>query len=140
MTGVQTCALPISFDAILVDAPCSASGISRRHPDLRWLRRASDITTLAQTQADLLESLWPLLRPGGRLLYATCSLFKAEGSQCIDTFLQRQGAAQVLLHPASPGHLLPLPDNAEATADGATAGDDGFPSGDGFYYALLEKP
>ena len=129
------------FDAILVDAPCSASGISRRHPDLRWLRRASDVTTLAQTQADILESLWPLLRPGGRLLYATCSLFKAEGSQCIDTFLQRQGAAQVLLDPASPGHLLPLPDNAQATAVGpATAELDGLASGDGFYYALLEKP
>jgi len=67
------------FDAILLDAPCSASGIVRRHPDIRWLRRASDLPQLAAQQARLLDALWPLLKPGGRLLYATCSVFKCEG-------------------------------------------------------------
>ncbi len=124
----------VPFDAILLDAPCSASGIVRRHPDVRWLRRASDIGALARTQARLLDALWPLLRHGGRLLYCTCSLFKAEGQDQIDAFLQRQGGAgQARLLP-SPGHLLPLPDNA---------GEGEAPAGvaplDGFYYALLEK-
>ncbi|MBL8327558.1 MAG: 16S rRNA (cytosine(967)-C(5))-methyltransferase RsmB [Rubrivivax sp.] len=122
------------FDAILLDAPCTASGIVRRHPDVRWLRRASDVEALAQTQAALLDALWPLLRPGGRLLYATCSLFKAEGSHQIDAFLQRQPGGTALLHPASPGHLLPLPQNAETPLS-----DAGAPPGDGFCYALLVK-
>ncbi|MFM8766380.1 MAG: 16S rRNA (cytosine(967)-C(5))-methyltransferase RsmB, partial [Rubrivivax sp.] len=69
------------FDAILLDAPCSASGIVRRHPDVRWLRRPQDISTLARTQEELLNALWPLLKPGGRLVYATCSVFLAEGRQ-----------------------------------------------------------
>ena len=116
------------FDAILLDAPCSASGIVRRHPDIRWLRRAEDIMALAQVQAQMLEALWPLLAPGGRLLLATCSVFRAEGSQQTDAFLQRHGAAGARLDPASPGHLLPVADNpAEAVVS------------DGFYYALLHK-
>ena len=118
------------FDAILLDAPCTASGIVRRHPDIRWLRRPDGIAALARVQAQLLDALWPLLAPGGRLLYATCSLFKAEGQQQIDAFLQRQGAGGARLDPASPGHLLSLPDNANAGA--ATA--------DGFFYALIHKP
>jgi 16S rRNA (cytosine967-C5)-methyltransferase len=118
------------FDAILLDAPCSASGIVRRHPDVRWLRRASDIGALVQVQAQLLDALWPLLRPGGRLLYATCSVFKAEGVDQIDAFLQRQAGARWADAPASPGHLLPLPDN-RATEGGVSM--------DGFYYALLER-
>lgn len=118
------------FDAILLDAPCSASGIVRRHPDIRWLRRAEDIDALARVQADMLEALWPLLAPGGRLLYATCSLFKAEGEARIDAFLQRLGAGAARLDPASPGHLLPLPDNVPTGA---------LPSADGFFYALLHK-
>ncbi len=69
------------FDAILLDAPCTASGIVRRHPDVRWLRRPADVAALAATQRQLLDALWPLLAPGGRLLYATCSLFRAEGGQ-----------------------------------------------------------
>ena len=81
------------FEAILLDAPCSASGIVRRHPDVRWLRRASDIPALAATQDRLLEALWPLLAPGGRLLYCTCSVFRAEGQDRIDAFLQRHGDA-----------------------------------------------
>ena len=124
----------VPFDAILLDAPCSASGIVRRHPDVRWLRRASDIDALAATQARLLEALWPLLVSGGRLLYCTCSVFKAEGQDQIDAFLQRHGGAgQASLLP-SPGHLLPLSDNA---GDGAAP--TGAAAPDGFYYALLEK-
>jgi len=69
------------FDAILLDAPCTASGIVRRHPDVRWLRRETDVAQLAKIQKNLLKQLWPLLRPGGRLLYCTCSVFKAEGEQ-----------------------------------------------------------
>jgi len=118
------------FAAILLDAPCSASGIVRRHPDIRWLRRPGDIAALARIQAQLLDALWPLLAPGGRLVYATCSVFKAEGQQQIDAFLQRQGPGGASLDPASPGHLLPLPDNAIA----------GPAMPDGFYYALLHRP
>ena len=80
----------VPFDAILLDAPCSASGIVRRHPDVRWLRRPEDIATLAAIQTRLLDSLWPLLKVGGRLLYCSCSVFKAEGQEQIDAFLQRQ--------------------------------------------------
>ncbi|MDP1690967.1 MAG: 16S rRNA (cytosine(967)-C(5))-methyltransferase RsmB [Burkholderiaceae bacterium] len=118
------------FDAILLDAPCSASGIVRRHPDIRWLRRPDDIAALARIQAQMLDALWPLLAPGGRLLYATCSVFKAEGQQQIDAFLQRLGPGAARLGPASPGHLLPLPDNASVGAAIA----------DGFFYALIHKP
>jgi 16S rRNA (cytosine967-C5)-methyltransferase len=119
------------FDAILLDAPCTASGIVRRHPDVRWLRRESDIARLAGQQARLLAALWPLLAPGGRLLYCTCSVFREEGQAQIAAFVAHNTAA--VLRPA-PGHLIPqsgarpqgLPDNP--------AGDH-----DGFYYALLEK-
>lgn len=119
------------FDAILLDAPCTASGIVRRHPDVRWLRRASDIDQLAAIQARLLDRLWPLVRPGGRLLYCTCSVFRAEGDLQVQAFLARNTGARLL---PSPGHLMPghsanpdaLPDNP--------AGDH-----DGFFYALLEK-
>ena len=123
------------FDAILLDAPCTASGIVRRHPDVRWLRRASDVPTLAALQAKLLDALWPLLKPGGRMLYCTCSVFKAEGQAQIDAFLQRQADARLLAAPASPGHLLPLPDNPSAAAGPGPAS-----TGDGFFYALLDKP
>jgi 16S rRNA (cytosine967-C5)-methyltransferase len=122
------------FDAILLDAPCSASGIVRRHPDVRWLRRASDLEAMALTQDRLLDALWPLLRPDGRMLYATCSVFKCEGQDRIDAFLQRRHDAGVARRPASPGHLLPLPDNEPHTSRAAIASP-----GDGFYYALLEK-
>jgi 16S rRNA (cytosine967-C5)-methyltransferase len=122
------------FDAILLDAPCTASGIVRRHPDVRWLRRAADVPALAATQARLLDALWPLLAPGGRLLYATCSVFRDEGSAQIDAFLQRAGDAAVAAAPPSPGQLLPLPDNDD------TPPPSGSPEpGDGFFLALLEK-
>ncbi len=117
------------FDAILLDAPCSASGIVRRHPDIPWLRRASDVVALAQTQAQLLQSLWSLLAPGGVMVYASCSLFKAEGEHQIDAFLQRPTPSPPKLDAASPGHLQPLPDNSGHTA-----------VHDGFFYARLHKP
>jgi 16S rRNA (cytosine967-C5)-methyltransferase len=120
------------LDAILLDAPCSASGIVRRHPDIAWLRRAEDIAALAVIQAELLDALWPLLKPGGRLLYATCSVFRAEGSAQVDAFLQRIGPNRVRVDPQSPGHLLPLVDNPGTGTPAALA--------DGFHYTLLHKP
>jgi len=122
------------FDAILLDAPCTASGIVRRHPDVRWLRRADDAGSLARVQAELLAALWPLLKPGGRLLYATCSVFKAEGQAQIDAFLQRLPPGAARLQPHSPGHLLPSPDNQPADATGRPA-----TVHDGFFYALIQK-
>ena len=122
------------FDAILLDAPCSAAGIVRRHPDVRWLRRAGDIAALAAIQARLLDALWPLLAPGGRLLYCTCSVFKAEGQDQIDAFLQRQAGATLADSPASPGHLLPLPDNADERPVHEIS-----VAADGFFYSLIEK-
>lgn len=119
------------FDAILLDAPCTASGIVRRHPDVRWLRRPGDIAALARTQARLLTALWPLLEPGGRLLYATCSLFRAEGEQQIDAFLQR--APDACLRP-SQGRLLGVPDNPTGGPEPAPP-----PETDAFYYAMLDK-
>jgi len=123
------------FDAILLDAPCSASGIVRRHPDIRWLRRPEDIHRLAQVQDQLLAALWPLVAPGGRLLFATCSVFKAEGQDRVDAFLQRLGPGAARLDPASPGHLLPLADNRAQTPTRRAAALQ-----DGFFYALLHKP
>jgi 16S rRNA (cytosine967-C5)-methyltransferase len=120
------------FDAILLDAPCTASGIVRRHPDIVWLRRPEDVAALARTQAELLDALWPLLKPGGRLVYATCSIFLAEGAHQVDAFLQRLGPDAVRLDPDSPGHSLPLPDNAGDPPQAAPA--------DGFFHALLHKP
>ena len=122
----------VLFDAILLDAPCTASGIVRRHPDVRWLRRAGDVAALAQVQRELLDALWPLLKPGGRLLFATCSIFKAEGQHQIDAFLQRHAPSGARLHPASPGHLLCVPDNPSSSP--------GLATGDGFYLALITKP
>ncbi len=105
------------FDAILADVPCSASGVVRRHPDIKVLRRESDIRRLVHTQAAILDTLWSVLRPGGRLLYATCSVFVEENSAQIDAFLVRQPDAQRLVEePWLPGE-----------------------NNDGFYYALLRK-
>jgi 16S rRNA (cytosine967-C5)-methyltransferase len=119
------------FDAILLDAPCTASGIVRRHPDVRWLRRPSDVAQLAAIQAKLLRALWPLLQPGGRLLYCTCSVFRDEGQRQIETFLANNTNAT--LRP-SPGHLVPfLPASSHAVPDNQQ------PDVDGFFYALLQK-
>ena len=120
-----------AFDAILLDAPCTASGIVRRHPDVRWLRRASDVDALVATQRALLEALWPLLKPGGRLVYATCSVFRAEGSEQVQAFLVHHTDA---LHRASPGHLLP------GLAAPSGEFNDNPPGGyDGFFYACIDK-
>jgi 16S rRNA (cytosine967-C5)-methyltransferase len=121
----------VMFDAILLDAPCTASGIVRRHPDVRWLRRPTDSEQLARIQAMLLKALWPLVKPGGRLLYCTCSIFKAEGDQTVQAFLQRNTDA--LMQP-SPGHLIP-----GQPPFGLPVEDNPLGEHDGFYYALLEK-
>lgn len=121
------------FDRILVDAPCTASGIVRRHPDIRWLRRRSDPATLSAQQSEILAALWPLLRPGGKLLFATCSVFRAEGESVVDHFLaSRRDARRLELSwrfdagAAEPvSQLLPV---ATATRNH-----------DGFFYALLER-
>jgi 16S rRNA (cytosine967-C5)-methyltransferase len=119
------------FDAILLDAPCSASGIVRRHPDVRWLRRASDIEQLAAIQKNLLKTLWPLLKPGGRMLYVTCSVFRQEGELQVKTFVEHN--TDCTLHPCL-GHLMPQNSLTPAALVDNLAGDH-----DGFYYALLEK-
>jgi len=119
------------FDAILLDAPCTASGIVRRHPDVRWLRRDSDVAALVSTQRRLLERLWPLLKPGGRLVYATCSVFRAEGAEQVQAFVSAQPQARWM---PSPGHLLP------GAAGAGEDINDNVPGGnDGFFYARLDK-
>ncbi|TSE35786.1 16S rRNA (cytosine(967)-C(5))-methyltransferase RsmB [Tepidimonas charontis] len=142
------------FDAIVLDAPCTASGIVRRHPDVRWLRRDSDVAALAAQQQRLLQALWPLLRPGGCLLYATCSVFRAEGQAVIETFCQQRPDTQRL---PAPGHLLPeglaadapggraapaSADDTDATTTGTrpgAIGDNARRGMDGFFYARLRK-
>ena len=118
------------FDAILLDAPCSATGIIRRQPDVKWHRRADDIPALAAQQARLLDALWPLLAPGGRLLYATCSVLRAENAAQVGAFLAR-----------TPGARAEDPGQAFGHADGPgrqrLPGEQGM---DGFFYALLRKP
>ena len=121
-----------AFDAILLDAPCTASGIVRRHPDVVWLRRASDVAQLAKLQQSLLHTLWPLLKPGGVMLYCTCSVFRREGQAQVKSFLQHNTQAHGL---PCVGHLLPQNSNNNG---GVT---DNLPSDhDGFFYALLQKP
>lgn len=117
------------FARILLDAPCSATGVIRRHPDIKWLRRPEDIPALCAQQARLLDALWPLLEPGGRLLYATCSLLAAENQAQIAAFLARTpGARDCPLDLPEARHCAPgyqlLPSSGGS---------------DGFYYALLEK-
>ncbi|MEO0422661.1 MAG: 16S rRNA (cytosine(967)-C(5))-methyltransferase RsmB [Pseudomonadota bacterium] len=118
------------FDRILLDAPCSASGVIRRHPDIKLLRRHDDLGPLAQTQALLLRKLWPLLAPGGRLLYVTCSVLKCENDAVVSDFLSEMSDVEVedlTLH------------GARKTAYGCQimSGEDDM---DGFYYASLVKP
>lgn len=119
------------FDGILLDAPCTASGIVRRHPDVRWLRRPTDIAQLANVQAQLLEALWLLLKPGGAMVYCTCSVFRAEGDSQIQTFLAHHTNARLM---PSPGHLLP-----QSSASGVVIPDNLTGEHDGFYYALFQK-
>lgn len=111
-----------AFDRVLADVPCTASGIVRRHPDLKWLRRADDARSLARQQLSILRALWRLVVPGGKLLYATCSVFPEENDGVIGAFLSLEAAARLALLPDNgPPQMLPGPEH------------------DGFYYALLEK-
>ncbi|CAM3239690.1 Ribosomal RNA small subunit methyltransferase B [Klebsiella spallanzanii] len=113
------------FDRILLDAPCSATGVIRRHPDIKWLRRDRDIIELAQLQAKILDAIWPHLKPGGTLVYATCSILPEENSEQIAAFLSRTPNAELQTTgtPDKPGQQN-LP---------------GAEEGDGFFYAKLIK-
>jgi 16S rRNA (cytosine967-C5)-methyltransferase len=124
------------FDRILLDAPCTASGIVRRHPDVPWLRRPEDVAQLATVQAEMLRALWPLLGVGGRLLYVVCSLFPEEGKGQIARFLADNAGA--LGHPLPAGsYSVQLTPNPPAAPPW-----DGQPLPtlhDGFFFALLAK-
>ena len=112
-----------AFERILADVPCSASGVARRHPDMKWLRREADIAAFAARQARILDSLWRTLAPGGKLLYVTCSVFTEENDAVVDAFAARTpGARRAALPGGACAQLLPGPDH------------------DGFFFALLEKP
>jgi 16S rRNA (cytosine967-C5)-methyltransferase len=122
------------FDAILLDAPCSATGVVRRHPDIKLLRRESDIPSLAERQRRILVNCWRLLRPGGRLLYVTCSVLAQENEQVLGAFLERENTARE----------QDLPDCATAAPlRRCRVGWQLLPGGpagaDGFYYALLAR-
>ena len=111
-----------AFERVLVDAPCSASGVVRRHPDIKWLRRPSDIAGFAAQQRRLLEASWKVVAHGGKLLYVTCSIFSEEDHETIGNFLARHPDARILgAMPGRDGLLLPDDEH------------------DGFYYALLRK-
>lgn len=117
------------YQRILLDVPCSGTGVIRRHPDIKLLRRAGDIDALAGRQAAILDALWPLLAPGGMLLYSTCSVLKAENSGQIGNFLARHGNAEEVTIDAAWGH-------------GCTHGRQIFPGEnrmDGFYFACVRK-
>jgi 16S rRNA (cytosine967-C5)-methyltransferase len=101
------------FDRILLDAPCSASGVVRRHPDIKWLRRPDDIDRFARTQSEMLDAMWQVLAPDGKLLYATCSIFTEENGEQVRAFLQRRPEAVLLPLPwlAADGQILPGADS-----------------------------
>lgn len=126
------------FDRILLDAPCSATGVIRRHPDIKRLREASDIDALIETQKNLLNNLWPTLKPGGILLYATCSILPEENTQQIKHFLSTHNDAQSIDFDVSLGknteygmQLLPT---VESDKNSNNKGNS-----DGFFYCLLQK-
>ena len=116
-----------AFDRILLDAPCTATGVIRRHPDIKLLRREADVAQTARTQAALLRALWPLLAPGGVLLYATCSVLKAENEQQVAAFLAATPDARERVIAQPWGEARP---HGRQLFPGAT---------DGFYLAVLEK-
>lgn len=113
-----------AFDAVLADVPCTASGVVRRHPDIRWLRREVDISRTAALQGRIIDALWTTVRPGGRMLYATCSIFPEEGEDQARAFESRHPDAK---RQPAPGQILPLLD------------DGGGGAFDGFFYALFVK-
>ncbi len=112
------------FDRVLLDAPCSASGIVRRHPDIKWLRRAEDIPALATAQERFLHALWPLVRRGGRLVYATCSIFREENQSQAEMFMRQHPDAKEI--PVQD----PLCEQGQILPD---------PVHDGFFYAVFQK-
>jgi 16S rRNA (cytosine967-C5)-methyltransferase len=123
------------FDRILLDAPCSASGVIRRHPDIKLLRHQDDIPKLVQDQAQILNALWPLLKSGGMLLYATCSVLAEENTLQIQDFLQQHADAKLQPIDSDWGQqqvagkqILPDENNS-----------DGNKGMDGFFYALIQK-
>lgn len=119
------------FDRILLDAPCSATGVIRRHPDIKLLRREEDISALTKLQAQILDNLWLMLKPGGVLLYATCSIIRDENDHQIEAFLKRQKnseAAEIIIE-ADWGIRMPF-------GRQILPGEQNM---DGFYYALLRK-
>ncbi|MCW8331457.1 16S rRNA (cytosine(967)-C(5))-methyltransferase RsmB [Photobacterium sp. SDRW27] len=112
------------FDRILLDAPCSATGVIRRHPDIKWLRRADDIDALAQLQAEIVDAMWQQLKSGGTMVYATCSITPQENSEQVKAFLSRTADAELIGSDiAQPGRQI-LPGEHDM---------------DGFYYAVLRK-
>lgn len=112
------------FDRILLDAPCSATGVIRRHPDIKWLRRADDIDALAELQQEIFDAMWLKLKSGGTMVYATCSITPQENSEQVKAFLARTQDAQLIdSDPAQPGRQI-LPGEHDM---------------DGFYYAVLKK-
>lgn len=124
----------VPFEAILCDAPCSASGVIRRHPDIKVLRRRADIDNLARRQAELLDGLWPLLAKGGRLLYVTCSVFAAENDELVAGFLAQQpDAREDFVLPNNNIHALMRRKPVGGQILPGTRGMDGF------YYACLTK-
>jgi 16S rRNA (cytosine967-C5)-methyltransferase len=116
------------FDRILLDAPCSGTGVIRRHPDIKWLRRPADLPRMAQVQLEMLHALWPLLAPGGVLVYAVCSVLAAEGDEAVRRFLDGAAGARALPIDAAWG---------EARAHGRRLPPGG--DFDGFYFAKLRK-
>jgi len=118
-----------AFNRILLDAPCSASGVIRRHPDIKLLRRANDLSQLVTAQARILDALWPLLKSGGMLLYVTCSVLQQENSQQIQRFLATHADARLAPISAAWGHKQPA-------GRQILPGEDGM---DGFFYACIHK-
>ena len=120
------------FDRILLDAPCSSTGVIRRHPDIKLLRREADIGSLAETQRSLLNACFSALAEGGRLLYATCSVLPAENEELVGRFLAEEAGARPVPAPVTPPGAFPGKAGLQLLPGGATGAD-------GFYYACLEK-
>jgi 16S rRNA (cytosine967-C5)-methyltransferase len=117
------------FDRILVDAPCSGTGVIRRHPDIKLLRRPGDVDQLAGQQLAILQALWPLLKPGGKLLYATCSILPQENENLVENFLAGEDDAKELIIDVNYGH----------SRQHGTQILPGEYMMDGFFYACLQK-
>jgi 16S rRNA (cytosine967-C5)-methyltransferase len=126
---------PASFDRVLVDAPCSATGVIRRHPDIKLLRRASDIESLVATQRKILRTAFELLKPGGRLIYCTCSVIPAENEGVVAAFLRDEPRAAAGSWPES----LTRPPGLLERAAGWQLLPGGGAGTDGFYYASLTR-